>query len=153
MQRQAAAFPRDSAGSAAFEEILALDAGDRGARPFENGFGPWTVRGGCKPPLRRTVLSKARLPPWAVSRIAASFSGPIGSATRRKPAGSVAPGAKRFVTSRLPNPQRRAHRSHRTLVGSLVASSAKDGLSRRKLQRFSVWPPPARGRSGSDDRC
>src|SRR5512135_967008 len=42
MQRQSAAFPRDSAGAAAFEEILALVAGDRGARPFENSFEPWT---------------------------------------------------------------------------------------------------------------
>ena len=83
--------------------------------------------------MRRTVLSKARLQPWAVSRIAASFSGPIGSATRCKPAGSVAQSAKRFVTIRPPNPHRRARRSHRSIVGSLVASSAEEGLSRRKL--------------------
>ena len=38
-------FPRGSAGSAAFEGILALVAGDRGVRPFENGSEPWTARG------------------------------------------------------------------------------------------------------------
>src|SRR5512143_718569 len=53
MQRQSAAFPRDSAGSAAFEEILALVARDRGAGPFENGFGPWTVRGGLQAALEK----------------------------------------------------------------------------------------------------
>src|SRR5512135_3288737 len=53
MQRQSAAFPRDSVGSAAFEVILALVAGDRGARPFENGFGPWTVRGGLQAALEK----------------------------------------------------------------------------------------------------
>src|SRR5512135_2989126 len=48
MQRQSADFPRDSAGAAAFEEILALVAGDRGASPFETGFEPWTARGGLQ---------------------------------------------------------------------------------------------------------
>src|SRR5512135_2622335 len=63
MQRQSAAFPRDSAGAAAFEEILALVAGDRGARPFGNGFEPWTARGGLQTALEKNVLSKARLQP------------------------------------------------------------------------------------------
>src|SRR5512135_2964660 len=46
-------FPRDSAGAAAVEVILALVAADRGARPFENGFGPWTVRGGLQAALEK----------------------------------------------------------------------------------------------------
>jgi hypothetical protein len=61
MQRQSAAFPRDSAGSAAFEEILALFTGDRGASPFENGFEPWIARGRLQAALEKNVLSKARL--------------------------------------------------------------------------------------------
>ena|SRR5271166_1899929 len=53
MQRQSADFPRDSAGAAAFEEILALVTTDRGARPFENGFEPWTARGGLQAALEK----------------------------------------------------------------------------------------------------
>jgi len=44
MQRHSADFPRDSAGSAAFEGILALVARDRGARPFASGLEPWIAR-------------------------------------------------------------------------------------------------------------
>src|SRR5512146_1566415 len=69
MQRQSAAFPRDSAGSAAFEVILALVAGDRGARPFENGFEPWTARGAVsRCPLGRVDFVASRQPVRASDR-------------------------------------------------------------------------------------
>jgi hypothetical protein len=61
------------------EEILALVAGDRGASPFKNGFEPWIVRGGCKPPLKRTFFPRLVCSPRAVSRC------PLGRVDRRQP--------------------------------------------------------------------
>ena len=63
---------------------------DRGARPFENGFEPWTARGGLQAALEKNVLSKARLqppgglpvPPLAAWIVA---SGQAGRASDRPP--------------------------------------------------------------------
>jgi len=61
--------------------------------------------------------------------MAASFSGPTGSAAARIFLGSVSRQAKMFVTVKAPNPNARARRSQRSTVGSFCTSVAVDGFS------------------------
>ncbi|MGZ3386675.1 MAG: hypothetical protein ACXVB5_17385, partial [Isosphaeraceae bacterium] len=56
----------------AFEEILALVAADRGARPYENGFGHWTVQGGTASTAVNIFL---RRNPQVHKRFRAAFPG------------------------------------------------------------------------------
>ncbi len=61
--------------------------------------------------------------------MAASFSGPTGSAAARIAFGSVSRQAKMLVTRNAPCPSARARRSQRSTVGSFCTSVAVEGLS------------------------
>ena len=147
MQRQSAAFPEIPRARLPFEEILALVAGDRGASPFENGFEPWTARGGCKPPLKRTFFPRLVCSPRAVSRCPPWPRGSSPAARLAAPAPArPRPGPPRSRSSRRRRPDAVAGRARRSgpvlRSWSLVVASAEWGGLQTALEKKRSFQGP-----------